>query len=268
MATYVIGDIQGCFEPLQRLLDKLRFDPASDTLWFAGDLVNRGPDSLATLRYVRSLGNAAVTVLGNHDIHLMALYYGLRPRGKDPTLDQVLNAPDVAELIHWLQQHPLLHRQGEHVMVHAGLHPQWTIETAESLAAELESTLQSITNSDELAPLYGPTTGNWQDAESTDQRLRYALNCLTRMRFCTRKGIPDYKYSCAPGEQPAKLQPWFTVKKRPTENLTVLFGHWAALGVHKQPGIYALDSGCVWGNTLSALKLEDYSLHQASCSKS
>lgn len=267
MATYAIGDIQGCFEPLQRLLEKLRFDPANDTLWLAGDLVNRGPDSLATLRFVKALGESAITVLGNHDIHLLALYYGLRPRGKDPTLEQVLNAEDAEDLIHWLQQHPLLHQQGNHVMVHAGLHPQWTIETACLLARELEATLKTLTNKETLTPLYGPTEGSWQKAEQSDYRLRYALNCFTRMRFCTQKAIPDYKHSCAPGEQPAKLQPWFTIKNRPTESLDIIFGHWAALGIHQQPGIHALDSGCVWGNALTALNLADHSLHQVACNK-
>ena len=265
MATYAIGDIQGCFEPLQRLLEKLRFDPAEDTLWFAGDLVNRGPQSLDTLRFVKSLGKSAVTVLGNHDIHLFALYYGLRPLGKDPTLEQVLDAPDAQALIEWLQQQPMLHREGDNVMVHAGLHPHWTIETATSLARELEAILQSVNSKETLAPLYGPSQGEWVQAEQTEHRLRYALNCFTRMRFCNKKAVPDFKYSCAPGEQPEKLQPWFAAKNRPTESLSIIFGHWAALGVHQQPGIHALDSGCVWGNALTALNISDKSLHQVDC---
>ncbi len=268
MATYAIGDVQGCFEPLQRLLEKLRFDPANDTLWFAGDLVNRGPQSLESLRFVKSLGQSAITVLGNHDIHLLALYYGLRPRGKDPTLEQVLDAPDVEELIVWLQQQPLLHQNESKVLVHAGLHPHWTIETATTLAREVEAILHKLDGKDALAPLYGPTDGEWASAEKSEYRLRYAVNCFTRMRFCNHKAVPDFKYSCTPGEQPKKLQPWFTIDNRPTETLSIIFGHWAALGVHQQPGIFALDSGCVWGNALTALNLDEFTFHQVACSDS
>ncbi len=268
MATYAIGDVQGCFEPLQRLLEKLRFDPANDTLWFAGDLVNRGPQSLESLRFVKSLGQSAITVLGNHDIHLLALYYGLRPRGKDPTLEQVLDAPDVEELIVWLQQQPLLHQSKSNVLVHAGLHPHWTIETATTLAREVEAILHKLDGKDALAPLYGPTDGEWASADKSEHRLRYAVNCFTRMRFCNQKAAPDFKYSCAPGEQPKKLQPWFTIDNRPTETLSIIFGHWAALGVHHQPGIFALDSGCVWGNALTALNLDDFTFYQVACSDS
>ena len=154
MAIYAIGDVQGCFIPLQRLLDKINFDTTGDTLWFAGDLVNRGPDSLESLRFVKSLGESAITVLGNHDIHLMALYYGLRPREKDPTLDQVLDAADAAELINWLQQQPLLHCSDDHVLVHAGLHPHWTLETAQSLAIELQQIISGINDDSTLCLLY------------------------------------------------------------------------------------------------------------------
>lgn len=265
MATYAIGDIQGCYEPLQLLLEKISYSPTSDTLWFAGDLVNRGPDSLKSLRFVKSLGDSAVTVLGNHDIHLLALYYGLRPRGKDPTLEQVLDAPDVDELIQWLQQQPLLHRQDNFVLVHAGLHPHWKIETAVQLADEVHQIISTLENESSLAPLYGPGDGQWTDAEHTDLRLRYAVNCFTRMRFCDNQGQLNFKYSSKPGEQPEHLKPWFSIEDRPTENLDIIFGHWAALGVYQQPGIYALDSGCVWGNSLTAMRLEDLELFCVDC---
>ncbi len=265
MSIYAIGDVQGCYEPLQLLLQKINFKPANDSLWFAGDLVNRGPDSLKTLRFVKSLGKSAVTVLGNHDIHLMALYYGLRPRGKDPTLEQVLNAPDIDELIQWLQQQPMLHKQGNNVLVHAGLHPHWSIETALQLANELQQVISTVDDQSALAPLYGPSDGEWATVEHTDLRLRYAVNCFTRMRFCNQRGELDLKQSCAPGEQPAHLTPWFNVEGRSTSNLCIIFGHWAALGLHQQPGIHALDSGCVWGNSLTAMRLDDLEIFSVNC---
>lgn len=265
MATYAIGDIQGCFDPLRRLLDKINFDPGQDKLWFAGDLVNRGPESLKTLRYVKSLGKSAVTVLGNHDIHLLALHYGLRPRDKDPTLAHVLDASDVAELILWLQQQPFLHSADDFILVHAGLHPDWTIETAKTLAAELHAVIKNLDNTDTLSELYGPSDGTWSDAASTRNRLRYALNCFTRLRFCDKNAVPDFKYSCVPGEQPAHLRPWFTVPNRPTGNLNIIFGHWAALGVFNKGGIHALDSGCVWGKSLTALRLSDQKIFDVKC---
>ena len=223
MAIYAIGDLQGCYEPLQLLLQKIDFNPASDSLWFAGDLVNRGPDSLKCLQFVKSLGESAVTVLGNHDIHLLALYYGLRPRDKDPTLEQVLEAPDVDELIHWLQQQPLLHVQDNFVLVHAGLHPRWPIETALQLADEIHQVVSTLEDKASLAPLYGGSEGEWSDAAHTDARLRYAVNCFTRMRFCNQQGELDFKYNGAPGEQPEHLKPWFNIEGRPTENLNIIF---------------------------------------------
>ena len=159
MTIYAVGDIQGCYEPLQRLVAKLKFDETKDQLWFAGDLVNRGPDSLATLRFVKSLGDAAVNVLGNHDIHLLAIYYGLRPIGKDPTLTQVLEAPDADELIRWLQQHPLMHTHSNYALVHAGIHPEWDMHTATNLALEVEKKLRSVESAEAMAELYGPTSG-------------------------------------------------------------------------------------------------------------
>ena len=170
MATYAIGDVHGCFAPLERLLDQLNFDPAKDNLWFAGDLVNRGPDSLATLRFVRALGSSAITVLGNHDIHLLAIYYGLRSAEKDPTLAQVLEAPDVDELIHWLQCQPLLHVQRGFALVHAGIHPHWNLKTATTLAAEIETQLRRVDSKDTLSKLYGPSSNDWQVEKNTDNR--------------------------------------------------------------------------------------------------
>lgn len=267
MSTYAIGDVQGCYEPLQRLLDKINFDTAADTLWFAGDLVNRGPQSLETLRFVKSLGNNAVTVLGNHDIHLLALHYGLRAREKDPTLEQVLDAADANELISWLQTLPVMHTEHDYVLVHAGIHPQWSIELAASLAREIEAGLQLVNSSTGLAKLYGPSEGSWKQAEKSENRLRYAVNCFTRMRYCSNDAEPDFRHSCEPGAQPAGLQPWFNINQRQAAGSKIIFGHWAALGVMQQNGIHALDSGCVWGNALTAMNLQDESLHQVPCTR-
>jgi len=268
MAYYAVGDIQGCFEPFQRLLDKLQFDPTTDRLWIAGDLVNRGPESLATLHFIRSLGDAAICVLGNHDFHLLALHYGIRARrGKDRTLDQVLDSPDVTELIDWLRHRPLLHHDAQLncTMVHAGLHPRWSIDEAQVLARDIESMLQSSSPSSALEQLYGDTDTRWTSARQSPDRLRYAVNCLTRMRYCTLDGSPDYQCADPPGSQPSHLAPWFDVPDRPTANTEIIFGHWAALGLHHQAGIHALDSGCVWGESLSAASLPDFRITSVSC---
>ena len=268
MTIYAIGDIQGCFEPLQRLLDKLHFDPAADQLWIAGDLVNRGPDSLPTLRYIRSLQNSAVSVLGNHDFHLLALHYGIRPRrSKDSTLDQVLDAADADDLIDWLRHRPMLHHDPalNCVMVHAGLHPRWDIRDAEQLASEIEALLQSTDPAAALKQLYGDTDGNWADIRHSPDRLRYAVNCFTRMRYCRQDGSPDYACGDVPGSQPSHLFPWYDIADRPTKEHEIVFGHWAALGLHQQPGVHALDSGCVWGNCLTAARLPDFQITSVSC---
>lgn len=268
MSIYAIGDIQGCYQPLRRLLDKLQFDAAEDTLWIAGDLVNRGPQSLETLRYVRSLGDAAVCVLGNHDFHLMALHYGLRePRSKDHTLEQVLQAPDRDEIIEWLRHLPIMFHDDNHrhTLVHAGIHPQWTIPQAATIAAEIEALLRCDTPLSALRQLYGATEGDWQTLQNTDWRLRYALNCFTRMRFCDRRGEPDYSRSDAPGAQPDHLLPWFDVSPRGAADHQIIFGHWAALGLHQQANVLALDSGCVWGNSLTAARIPDFDIVSVSC---
>ncbi len=290
MSTYVIGDIQGCFDELQQLLDQIAFDPAHDTLWFVGDLVNRGTGSLQTLRFVKSLGDNAITVLGNHDLHLLALFCGVRPKGKDPTLEPILNAEDSHALIHWLCRQPLLHREDNTVMVHAGLHRNWGIDTAESLAKEIEAKLASAriaanpaVNLDAdpeseiegtvdlealrstMASLYGATTGTWSDNEGTDNRLRYAVNCFTRMRFCDQNGTPDFKNSGAPGTQPDTLVPWFELQNESQKQHTLLIGHWAAMGLQTIDNLYALDSGCVWGNTLTAMRLSDKKQYHVKC---
>lgn len=236
MATYAIGDVQGCDRTLGRLLTRVDFDPARDRLWFVGDLVNRGPDSLAVLRRLRALGDRAVAVLGNHDLHLLARADGRRGRRLD-TLEAVLAAPDAAELVAWLRARPLLHREGPHLMVHAGLHPSWSLRTAERHARALEARIRA------------------GDLCAGDE----AISVFTRLRFVDAAGVPDYGHKCGPEEAPAGLRPWFEVRP-PAPDVTVVFGHWAALGLAIAPGIIGLDTGCVWGDRLTAVRLEDHAV--------
>ncbi|HUR42152.1 MAG TPA: symmetrical bis(5'-nucleosyl)-tetraphosphatase [Verrucomicrobiae bacterium] len=259
MSTYAIGDVQGCFDELQRLLDKIRFDPAKDRLWFTGDLVNRGPKSLAVLRFVRDLGNSAVTVLGNHDLHLVAASINGKTRKKD-TLDKVLRAKDADELIDWLRRRPLLHVEGSFVLVHAGLPPQWSVTDALEICGEASRAIASRRSDLFLADgMYGDQPDRWTPALSGRDRLRFVINCCTRLRACTPQGHIDLKFKGAPGDTPDGLIPWFTVPGRRSASETVLFGHWSALGrVHwPEYRVYGLDTGVVWGRKLSALRLED-----------
>jgi len=285
MSIYVIGDVQGCYDELRKLVDQIAFDPEADTLWFTGDLVNRGSGSLQTLRFVKSLGTRAITVLGNHDLHLLAIYCGIRPTGKDPTLEPILEAPDVHDLIQWLAGRPILHREGKNVMVHAALHRDWTLDAATALAHEIESSLVSATrqgSSSEdlfeenttlkkslrsvLASLYGTTDGTWAQNNHTAHRLRYATNCFTRMRFCNRHGVPDFQHSGPPGSQPDSLVPWFEMQNDSQLQHSIFIGHWAAMGLHTAGNLRALDSGCVWGNSLTAMRLADQRIFSVSCS--
>lgn len=266
MATYAIGDIQGCYDPLRQLLDKIKFDPGADRLWFAGDLVNRGPQSLETLQLVKSLGDTCICVLGNHDIHLLALHYGVRKRKtKDKTLFQVLDSEEQEELIRWLQSRPLVHMENGYVLVHAGVHPQWTMETLQAVKAALEDAIKGVRQKEDLSVLYGNSKGSWHEAVETKHKLRYALNCLTRMRYCHADTSLDFQCSDSPGKQPLQLIPWFEIDNDHMAEQTILFGHWAALGYHHHNNVYALDSGCVWGNALTALRLEDKAVFSVTC---
>lgn len=258
MAVYAIGDLQGCYEPLQRLLDKLRFDPARDRLWFAGDLVNRGPESLKTLRFVRSLGESAVSVLGNHDLTLLAVAEGfVKPRRKD-TFDAILEAPDREALLEWVRFLPVLHYDPAlgWLMVHAGLAPQWDLEKALACAAEVEAALRGPGYREFVAQMFGSEPRVWSDDLEGIERLRFIVNALTRIRFCTGDGALSFDEKGAPGSQPKDLKPWFEVPGRRSADLQIVCGHWAALGYYRAPGICALDSGCVWGNSLTAQRLD------------
>jgi len=257
MTTYAIGDLQGCLDPLKRLLDALRFDPAEDRLWFTGDLVNRGPDSLETLRFVRALDDCSVTVLGNHDLHLLAIAAGNHAK-RSAELEHVLEAPDCAELLQWLRQCPLLYadRSLGYVMVHAGLPPQWTIPQAALLAAEVETVLRGPDLDAFLGEMYGDTPDLWSETLQGMERLRYIVNAFTRTRFVDAEGRLDFDQKGPPGSQPVPLMPWFEQPERASRDTTLVFGHWSALGAYAGNNVYGLDSGCVWGNALTALPLE------------
>lgn len=259
MAVYAIGDIQGCYDPLRRLLDLLRFDPAADMLWLVGDLVNRGPHSVEVLRLVHSLGERAVAVLGNHDLTLLAVAAGqVKPKRKD-TFHSILDAPDRDELMDWLRRCPPLHHDAElgFTLVHAGLPPQWDLALAQRCAAELAATLRGPDYQQFLAHMFGDEPRRWRDDLSGYDRLRFTVNALTRMRFCTADGSLSFGEKGPPGSQGPNLLPWFAVPGRRNADLNLVFGHWASLGYYRVPGIYALDSGCVWGNRLTAIRLDE-----------
>ena len=265
MATYAIGDVQGCFDELERLLVAIGFDRGSDRLWFVGDLVNRGPKSLATLRFVKALGDGAVTVLGNHDLHLLAVAEGFAKRRYDDTIDDILEAPDAPELLAWLRSQPLLHRQGEFLLVHAGLLPGWTADMAAGLSVEVEHKLRGAGYAEFLSKLYGGKPDRWSDDLRGADRLRVIINAMTRMRFCSSQGVMEFETKGETAKAPAGYLPWFDVPGRCSSNVTVVCGHWSALGVKLAPNLLALDSGCVWGGKLSAIRLEDRRLFQVHC---
>lgn len=260
MAVYAIGDLQGCLEPLQRLLDRVRFDPASDRLWFCGDLVNRGPDSLDALRFVRGLGEAALSVLGNHDLHLLALAWdpARSPRDKD-TLDAVLSAPDRHELLEWLRNRPLMHHDAPlgWTIVHAGLPPQWGLAEAEAGAAELEEVLSGPAFAGFLSQMYGNLPDRWSPELQGAGRLRYIVNAFTRLRYCRADGSLDFEEKGPPERAPPGLVPWFRVRGRRSRSLRLVFGHWSSLGYIAESGVWGLDTGCVWGGRLTALRLDE-----------
>jgi len=265
LAIYAIGDVQGCLSSLQRLLDLIRFDPSTDRLWFVGDLVNRGPASAATLRFVRGLAAQAVCVLGNHDLHLLAVAAGCAKLRKDDRLADVLAAPDRDELLDWLRSRPLMHVEHGHALVHAGLLPGWTIVRARALAEEVERSLRAADYRGLLAYMYGNRPPRWSEDLTGAARTRVLINAMTRMRVCTRDGEMDLSYKGESLELPAGRMPWFAVPERASRGTPVVFGHWAALGLVLEPDLIGLDTGCVWGRELSAVRLEDRQLFQASC---
>ena len=265
MPTYAIGDLQGCHDSLLRLLDAIRFDPAADRLWFVGDLVNRGPDSLGVLRFIRSLGDAAICVLGNHDLHLLALAEGYGRAHKGDTLDAVLAAPDRDELLAWLRGRRLAWREGDWLMVHAGVLPAWSADDTLARAAEAEAVLQGAHYREFFAQMYGNAPIGWDERLIGVERLRVIVNAFTRLRYCTADGEMEFHHKGAPGTQPAGLMPWFQVPGRRSADVTCVIGHWSTLGLVNRPGLVALDTGCLWGGRLSAIRLEDRQVLAVQC---
>lgn len=258
MTTYAIGDVQGCFDALQALLEKIRFDPAHDTLWFTGDLVNRGPQSLETLRFVSGLGERAVAVLGNHDLHLLAVASGTAKRKKQDTLDEILTTPDRDPLLDWLRHRPLLHHDVTlgWTLVHAGLLPQWNLAKAQQLAREAEIVLRSDAADNFLANMYGDLPDRWHENLAGHERLRVIINAFTRLRYCNSEGKMDLHFKGAPGSQPPGLVPWFQAPHRRSDTEHIVFGHWSTLGTHQDHGVLGLDGGCLWGRELCGARLE------------
>jgi bis(5'-nucleosyl)-tetraphosphatase (symmetrical) len=267
MATYAIGDVHGCYDTLRRLVARLRFDPRRDRLWFVGDLVNRGPESLAVLRWVIELGDAAVVVLGNHDLHLLARAWGVaEPRRRD-SLEEVLDAPDRDDLLRWLKTRPLLHRENGFLLVHAGLFPSWTPTKAERLAIEVEAALVGERGPDLVAQVKRKRPLRWRKDLAESDRHEAALAGFTSLRVLDDEGrtVPDF--SGAPELAPRGCRPWFAFAERRSRDEVVIFGHWAALGLELAPGLACLDTGCAWGRTLTALRLEDRELFQEAASE-
>lgn len=266
MTRYAVGDVQGCFTPLRRLLERVKFDPTCDQLWATGDLVNRGPQSLECLRFFYELGASAQVVLGNHDLHLLAVANGIRALKRSDTLQPILDAPDCDELLNWLRRQPLLHRDDAYTMVHAGLAPQWSIARAQQLANELGSLLQSDRFLDFLQGMYGDTPSNWSDDLEGAERWRTITNYFTRLRFCTPHGELDLKSKEGPGTAPPGFMPWFDVPGRQSAGTILIVGHWAMLmGKTGRDDVIALDTGCVWGNRLTLLNMDTRALLSCEC---
>lgn len=261
MAVYAIGDIQGCYDELKTLLSQIKYRSDCDQLWFCGDLVNRGPKSLETLRFIRSLEDNAITVLGNHDLHLLATAYDHRQHGKKDTFENLLKADDAAEILDWLRRQPLLHHDATNniTLLHAGIHPHWSIKKSQLLAKEVEQILQSDNHVNFYKHMYGDKPFLWEDALSGWPRYRFITNILTRLRYCDNNGKPSLNAKGEPGSQAAHLIPWYEVPERVSKNDTIIFGHWSTLphaGFSSINNSYAIDSGCLWGGALTAMRID------------
>jgi len=274
LATYAVGDLQGCLDPLKALLERIDYAPTEDRLWFAGDVVNRGPQSLEALRFVRDLGDGTITVLGNHDLNLLAVAAGARKQHRKDTLAPILEAHDRDELLDWLRRRPVMHRDEElgFSLVHAGLPPQWDLEEAQARAKELELILRGDECGKFFTQMYGDEPAKWKDSLEGWDRTRFITNCFTRMRYCDAGGRLSLDDKGPLGSQAAGLMPWFDVPGRKSAGQRILFGHWAALRLplEKDPAnrVYHLDTGCVWGERLTALRLEDRQFFSVPCAGS
>ena len=264
MAVYAVGDVQGCVVALKEMLEMLRFEPGSDRLWLTGDLVNRGPHSLETLRVVKQLGTSAITVLGNHDLHLLAVAAGIRAHRPDDTLRPLLRAPDCGELLHWLRHQPLVHWEkglngklgDKMLMVHAGVYPGWRRKEVARYAGEIETLLRGSDYQRFLKHMYGRSPAHWTPSMSRWERARFITNVFTRIRYCSQHGGLDFTRKGPPGSQPGRLMPWFTHPAMKCKNWRIVFGHWSALDFIQHDNIIGLDSGCVWGRALTAIRLD------------
>jgi len=262
MATYAIGDVQGCFDELKALLTQINFNSDRDQIWFCGDLVNRGPKSLKTLRFIRSLEDNAITVLGNHDLHLLATAYHHQKPGKKDTLNKILHADDASELLNWLRhQHLVFHDKEKNITIlHAGVHPQWSIKKTLKLAHEVEQILQSDNHINFYKHMYGDKPFIWNDSLSGWSRYRFITNILTRLRYCDAQGKPALNAKGPPGSQSKHLYPWYEVPNRKSSQDTIIFGHWSTLphaGRESINNTYAIDSGCLWGGHLTAMRIDE-----------
>ena len=265
MATIAIGDVQGCYDQLMRLLERADYDERRDVLWFVGDLINRGPQSAATLRFAKRLGSRQVTVLGNHDLTLLTVAAGIKKPHRGDTFDEILGAPDRDELVDWLRHQRMMHAGGGYAMVHAGLLPQWSIAQAQALAREVEAALQGADYLEFLGSMYGNEPARWHDGLAGYDRLRVVVNAMARLRLVKPDGTMEFSHKTGPAGRPAGYMPWYDAPGRASRGTRILFGHWAALGLLQREDVVCLDSGCVWGRSLSALRLEDGRLFQCDC---
>jgi len=262
---YIVGDLQGCCDALERLLAEIGFSPSRDHLAVVGDLVNRGPDSLGTLKRLRGMGDAATCLLGNHALHLLAVAHGVRKPRKDDTLDEILGSKKRGEWLDWLRQRRMAHRLDGWLLVHAGVVPQWDAEQTLALAAEIEALLRGPGLGPMLQQMYGNEPAQWHDSLAGADRLRIVVNALTRLRFCTPAGRIDFTAKAGLDDAPPGHLPWFDVPQRATRGAPIVFGHWSALGLLQRPDLLAVDTGCVWGGALTAVRLADRAVQAESC---
>ncbi len=265
MATYAIGDLQGCFDSLQELIEEIGWRKSEDHLWFVGDLVNRGPRSLEILRFIKALGDRAVSVLGNHDLHLLMVAEGCAKLHRKDTLGPILSAPDRDELLIWLRSLPLMHLDGEYAMVHAGLLPSWSISQALDLAREARQALNGPDWRCLMQHMYGNQPDQWDDKLTGHDRMRVIINAMTRLRICTPEGKMEFGHKAGIAGIPADFLPWFSVPGRQSADKTIICGHWSAIGPRQERNLLALDSGCLWGGQLTAVRLEDQRMYQVRC---
>ncbi len=265
MATYAIGDLQGCFFSFQDLLKKIQFNPVHDRLWFVGDLINRGPGSLDVMRWMLEHQSSVVTVLGNHDLHTLVVAEGFVSAHRSDTIQSLLDAPDAPELLGWLRHQPLVHFEHGYLMVHAGLLPEWTVDQAMALGAEVHLALQAPNYREFLQHMYGNDPKRWDDGLNGWDRLRVITNAMTRLRICSADGEMEFKFKGELQNIPDGYQPWFELSHRASVNTPIVFGHWSALGLQHKNNVYSLDTGCLWGGHLSAMRLEDRQIFQVPC---